>query len=670
MIPEDEHIAVEYQLLRKGSGSRNPYEPAGNTLIADASNDYTVTWENLYRYNVYNLVRAVKVYQDGKELEGLPDPYLSDVYDGDGVENRLKGGVYSERFRETWTKLDEKENTINVTVTWDDQNDKYGCRPSAGTDAFYMYPADDPEARKAAASAVDNGDGTWSLTYVMPARRSDGSMVKKGYAVSAPNGYSMSVDPDNSTPVDIQVTATYRIRTYKVIFSPSGLLMELKNQGIEFPQPVTATLKYKSGEHAGETVQAGGKDAVYEFRPDPDETYSWGYESHTWEFPVFDKDGNQLIDPDADLFEVEWSSDFEGDHRYHTSIKTDLSSSTYSVVFDWVEMRLYYRDRTVNAVWDDAGDAAGLRPEKLSYTIVRTSKSGETREVFRGTLDTSYFEKSTYDSTTLKSNLAEYDPDGNLYSYAIRFDDLPDCYSAEVRQTPLSYRWDYYTKIWTYSNYVHFTMPDMQTLSVTKQWTGDGIGSDAEIKNRPENVYIRVYYSADKGVTWKHFWGRDVYAVTGDPASTTWQADLPKLPDKDPDGSPVIYRMEETGTATQYTAVNGTPVYSTDAETGEKHTSETITNAYRDNWNYKIDLHWDESDPGRRYSINEVTLGSVPPETYDLSISVQKPYDVGEFRVSIPYELFDARSPEVKGTVAGEFSIGDEKNPTATRSFT
>ena len=85
MIPEDEHIAVEYQLLRKGSGSRNPYEPAGNTLIADASNDYTVTWENLYRYNVYNLVRAVKVYQDGKELEGLPDPYLSDVYDGDGV---------------------------------------------------------------------------------------------------------------------------------------------------------------------------------------------------------------------------------------------------------------------------------------------------------------------------------------------------------------------------------------------------------------------------------------------------------------------------------------------------------------------------------------------------------------------------------------------------------
>ena len=208
-----------------------------------------------------------------------------------------------------------------------------------------------------------------------------------------------------------------------------------------------------------------------------------------------------------------------------------------------------------------------------------------------------------------------------------------------------------------------------QTAKLTINWKGDGAGTDVEVKNRPETLAIKLYSSSDEGKTWQEYEDGRATLETGKDVTTVYE--WKNLPSKNEDGKTLIYKAELVTKSNYHNSMALEPEYTKDENGNVTHSEFVVNNVYKDNWNYKINLEWNTSDPVEKYEINKVTTSKdYLTQQYVLTISNQKVYKAGELEVRIPRELFDVRNRTYSGVVPKRFSIGDEKNPTSGVSYT
>lgn len=208
-----------------------------------------------------------------------------------------------------------------------------------------------------------------------------------------------------------------------------------------------------------------------------------------------------------------------------------------------------------------------------------------------------------------------------------------------------------------------------QTAKLTINWKGDGAGTDVEVKNRPETLAIKLYSSSDEGKTWQEYEDGRATLETGKDVTTVYE--WKNLPSKNEDGKTLIYKAELVTKSNYHNSMALEPKYTKDENGNVTHSEFVVNNVYKDNWNYKINLEWNTSDPIEKYEINKVTTSKdYLTQQYVLTISNQKVYKAGELEVRIPRELFDVRNRTYSGVVPKRFSIGDEKNPTSGVSYT
>ena len=208
-----------------------------------------------------------------------------------------------------------------------------------------------------------------------------------------------------------------------------------------------------------------------------------------------------------------------------------------------------------------------------------------------------------------------------------------------------------------------------QTAKLTINWKGDGAGTDVEVKNRPETLAIKLYSSSDEGKTWQEYEDGRATLETGKDVTTVYE--WKNLPSKNEDGKTLIYKAELVTKSNYHNSMALEPKYTKDENGNVTHSEFVVNNVYKDNWNYKINLEWNTSDPLEKYDISKVTTSKdFITQQYVLTISNQKVYKAGELEVRIPRELFDYRNRTYSGAVPKRFSIGDEKNPTSGVSYT
>lgn len=208
-----------------------------------------------------------------------------------------------------------------------------------------------------------------------------------------------------------------------------------------------------------------------------------------------------------------------------------------------------------------------------------------------------------------------------------------------------------------------------QTAKLTINWKGDGAGTAVEVKNRPETLAIKLYSSSDEGKTWQEYEDGRATLETGKDATTVYE--WKNLPSKNEDGKTLIYKAELVTKSNYHNSMALEPKYTKDENGNVTHSEFVVNNVYKDNWNYKINLEWNTSDPLEKYDISKVTTSKdFITQQYVLTISNQKVYKAGELEVRIPRELFDYRNRTYSGAVPKRFSIGDEKNPTSGVSYT
>ena len=205
---------------------------------------------------------------------------------------------------------------------------------------------------------------------------------------------------------------------------------------------------------------------------------------------------------------------------------------------------------------------------------------------------------------------------------------------------------------------------ETKSLTARFRWEGDGIGTPEEINNRPQALNVTLMYTTDGGNTWLPYWGTSDYIVSDqDPNNVntliyTWN-DLPAV---DPEENPVEYGV------TQEKLNYYTTKYDAPQDIDETHREILVRNSYNDNWNYRIDLRWDVSDPQNKYRIEDVTID---PESkrlsYALTISAQKRYEVGDLEVRMPYSLMSDRNGR---PITPSIGLGDYRNPSPDYSFT
>ena len=183
---------------------------------------------------------------------------------------------------------------------------------------------------------------------------------------------------------------------------------------------------------------------------------------------------------------------------------------------------------------------------------------------------------------------------------------------------------------------------ETQTAKLTINWKGDGAGTATEVNNRPKTIAIKLYSSSDDGKTWQEYEEGRATVEAGKDTTTVYE--WKDLPAKNEDDKALIYKAEVVTKSNYHTPDTPEPEYTKDKDGNVTHSEFVVNNVYNDNWNYKINLEWNSSDPVERYDINKVTTSKDKiKQQCVLTISNQKVYKAGELEVRLPRELFDAR---------------------------
>ena len=230
-----------------------------------------------------------------------------------------------------------------------------------------------------------------------------------------------------------------------------------------------------------------------------------------------------------------WRAVYETE-RTVTAVAADtVASYTSRVVQDSERVFTIYYQMTpppttniiVNKVWDDAGDANGVRPDGVTVGLYRQA-AGEASPRMIQSHTLTEKENWTYTFANLPSR--EISKTGDQYIYTVQELTHADGYTTTIRKSRESTSqqgntWCTYTITNTYP---------MVDIRVTKEWDDDGVSA----VTRPE--YVEIFLLAD---------GEEVDSVALTPGY--WTYTFANMPTQGPDGGEIQYTIEE-GPVTGY----------------------------------------------------------------------------------------------------------------------
>ena len=612
------------------------------------------------------VVNAVFKQQPAADDESVTDEETASGTGGEEAsvpsENRLNIALASD----VTLAADAEEKTLKVNVNWNGDSGYEDLRPknitatvNNGTVSSKVTVSSDNNWETATDMALDDGAGN---AYAFTTDSTE--LNTKLYKVNG-SKYENGVLTLNCDLNAIQRGVKLNIYNYLSGTSSYEWLSATpweyaKNRNVTIPQYVKLTL-LSNGQKAEET------EPVIFSR---DSKSDWGKSPYTcaWWFPKSDENGNTI---NYGEMEVKIETDLGDGLPLEYSVdekELKFSSSNYSRI-NTVNARLtgiVYE--SISFTWNDDENAAGTRPKYLSTTLYADDKQvGETHSLSIPSDGNISFSDMPVDWR----NLPQKDSEGNLIKYTLKFNDLPEYYSVDLKTSP-EYTDDkgYSTNCVTTLSFKPVFTLKRQSAKATVYWEGAGIGSDNELANRPTEEVLKLYYTSDDGNTWKEYNGSTGFTIKPGTDPNEWTFEWSALPAVDKEGNPVKYKAEQLGLPSIYSTSTDEPLYVTDDDGNVISTEFKFHNSYNDNWNYKIDLRWNTKNTDEKYAINRVTVENDSLiAQYQLSISVQKPYEAGKLEVRIPYELFKGRNGG-KGTTVKRFSVGDKDNPSLNYSFT
>ncbi len=197
-------------------------------------------------------------------------------------------------------------------------------------------------------------------------------------------------------------------------------------------------------------------------------------------------------------------------------------------------------------VWEDDGDALGVRPNSIEVKLLAKSGEGDFAE-------TSLTETRTEDGTnhingTITevggTKLAKYDLTGEEYSYKfvetkIGGQPLTNGAAHGYKNTDTTVN----GKITTITNEIVLT-----SVTVTKSWNDAWGGKQDYFGLRPDvdafKGWIKLYVSADDGETWEPY--KATANVEANEDNSAYNVSYANLPQFDADGHELTYRVAET----------------------------------------------------------------------------------------------------------------------------
>ena len=448
------------------------------------------------------------------------------------------------------------------------------------------------------------------------------------------------------------------------------------NAGIQVPESFELTLLEDGSPIRREGVEP--VQTIYRTTSTDRRDESWTVE---WSLPVNDGNGDPISYGEFTVATSPSLADGELSARYvqntGKTIVYSYSNGTKSYNISITTTLYGFDNLYLKKTWvGDGGDSDPyqIRPKDIKYTVLGNGVPVKSGDLTPNSSDQTVYR--AYESSTRGVALPQLDENGEPIHYTVEISGVPAYYTYELNQFPFVEGTGHLnrnggttlTGIYPSQLYsdVTFTL-NSKSVNATFLFEGDGIGTEAELKNRPTSLNVHLEYSTDGGATWQKFWGKYAYdAVEAGDVPNSLKYTWDDLPATDAEGNPVEYRVVQEDLFLYSTSYDP-PVDSPDGSSREL----VVHNSYNDNWNYKLDLRWRESDPARKYDINEVTVSrdTVYKPVYELNVSVQKHYEPGDMQIRIPYTILTPRFDNQPITPSA-FSLGPASNPSPDFTYT
>ncbi len=625
-----------YVLYRRFKNSGVEYSSVGSKTLNN-SNGYTATWEN----------QPIIDPNTGLEYEytirrtRLPDFLKSFPYSTNRVGTSYSDALYYEfdnyKFVDEWTR--EKVTDVTTKISWDDDDNATGVRPTGTIRLAFSYGlGSQTNQEKIYKDVSPNEDGNYpdviweNIPYYILDQ--NGKEVRAYYRIDAVGieNYSGS----SSSPSTQNLPITLKLDAYVITAT------------MKYADRYTSTKIYKDGSVPGwewidnltaHIVDEGGQ-IVDSYSFEMPEDVETGYDTYTHKFYYFKN-------PNAKNYKVVWETDYIDSKQYNTS--TSISNSNNSGKTETLTVDLAVHNYgQFNVTWNDNNNALGIRPNVIDLKL-QLYANGTPIEIPTGLKSGTTYISGAY-------GLPQYDENGDEIIYTFELLNIPNYYEAtfsyDVTSTTQNNRTKTHGK-----DTITLAIKDPQEISLNIEFEGD-VGSEVERQVRPSSTTVQLLYSVD-GKNWQPFWGNNVYVIND--SSTSRNLTITNLPSCDENGNPIQFKFTQLDELGAYQTVEDAPKKNEENNT----ITQTIHNTYMDNWNYTVDLYWNNTGI-EKYEKSYVGTNYYDSFTteYVLAISTQKNYKAETLFIEIPYELFDARSGN-KGVIPTNFSIGDEKNPSS-----
>ena len=294
---------------------------------------------------------------------------------------------------------------VNVNKTWLDSegNPQSGVHPAV-TAQLYRTVAGETQALPGYTVTLDEGNG-WAASWTdLPAKVGGVDAAYSVREADAPAGYTSTVKDNGGNSFTLVNTAEKRVSA-----SVTKAWDDSDNADGLRPDSITARLCTVDAQ--GNTVPLTGKEARLSAAND------WSY---TWDdLAASDADGNQIV------YTVQEANVPEG---YEGAVSGGMVDGAYAFTLTNTH-KLKTVDIDVSKVWNDQGNADGLRPAQVTAQLCYVNDEGQTVPVEGAdekTLDEGNGWAASW--TGLKANAA----DGKAIKYTVREVDVPEGYTSSV----------------------------------------------------------------------------------------------------------------------------------------------------------------------------------------------------------------------------------------------
>lgn len=526
-------------------------------LSADAYGNWSYTFKELPQHDANGAAYTYSVVETKVGTIDLDESDYTATISGATITNTL----------------DISDNTLTVTKTWNDENDKYGLRPNAETFKNMLSL----EQRKAGTevwtdfSALKSVDDQYNVTFSgMPKYAADGTEYEYRIVedLSACPYYAAKDIDYAELKVGQTGALTNELRTGIVTVSKT-LVDESYNA------PETQTFRfYVTGEGAVNAISSFGnvtrktddKGAYFEITVNKGETAS-----ATLTLPV----GTYTI---TEATNDAWKTkvgEVEGNSA--TVTLSEMAEVPQTVSF--TNTRVLYDNKeepgTINVtkIWKLLDEKQTTYPD-VTFTLMQ--KLGDAEETAYQTLTLAGTLSGKF------TNVPKYAPDGTKYVYTVRETNIPTGYvqDPDVQPTVVT---DENGTTWTFTN----KQLGADAIAITKKWEDDGDKFRLRPDEKTFKEYVKLARSTDNK-NWELFdWDKTVSEKSDNEYTVVFSG----MPQTDAAGEKYLYRvveymtMDKASNKSYYTASSDNDYMTIGTDTMAMYAwaanGETITNTLK-----------------------------------------------------------------------------------------